>query len=420
MRETDIIIMGAGCSGTSLAHHLENLGFSGKIELYDGRTSFNREQRWCSWGEIPPSLEHLAKHSWENCLVSNGNYLKKCSSQKVTYKQIYAPDFFNFFHSKWSEESSGIKLFLGQKISKVKQKNNFVEVQTDGGMVRAKYVFDARNKGNQNVLELNDGKNVYLHQTFLGWKVKFPRAVFDPETFTLMDFSVPQTNGLSFIYVLPYTETEALIESTSFSEETLDWHFHLSNVENYLSKVFGTDYEIINEESGKLPMTTAPLPTKLDENIFGIGIAGGHIRPSSGYAFHRIQRHNQKIAEAIIAGKPIPEEVAPSKFKFFDSVFLEAIKSKPETAHRFFMKLFSSVEIGSLTRFLLDESNFSDDLKVVLALPKLQFLKAFLNSSFKRIGFPKYAGKKIPKTEPDLSGSLDGLGTRSVVRYPSR
>jgi lycopene beta-cyclase len=416
MKETDIIIIGAGCSGTSLAHYLETEGFSGKIDIYDSRTKFDRDQRWCSWGKMPDSFKPVIKHSWHKWAVCDKRDQIIKSSGKHTYSEIYAPDFFKHFHSKWTESSSKTQIHLGEKITEIKQKEGFVEVETNCGKSRAKLVFDARNNGSKNIESLKSTKSVYLHQTFLGWKVKFKKPVFDPETVTLMDFSVRQTIDLSFIYILPYSETEALVESTCFGETPLGWEVHFTNVEDYLSEKFGNDYEILGEESGNLPMTTAQINPKPGENIYAIGIAGGHARPSSGYAFYRIQRHTQQIAKAIVAGKPIPLNFSAKKYDFYDGVFLQAIRMKPEIAHEFFMKLFAKVSSESLIRFLVDESSFGDDFKVVKAMPKVDFLKAFLKNILNKLNFTKYVGNKISRPKRNLRDSVDNFASRPVVR----
>ena len=40
--------------------------------------------------------------------------------------------------------------------------------------------------------------------------------MFDAETVTLMDFDVPQEQGLHFMYVLPFSANEALVDRLTF------------------------------------------------------------------------------------------------------------------------------------------------------------------------------------------------------------
>ncbi|NJM53270.1 MAG: FAD-binding oxidoreductase [Blastocatellia bacterium] len=83
MKKADILILGAGCSGTSLAHYLENFGYTGKIVLLDSRTNFDREQRWCSWLEIPKTMSGLVQKSWQNWTVCDENYSTTQTSEKI-------------------------------------------------------------------------------------------------------------------------------------------------------------------------------------------------------------------------------------------------------------------------------------------------------------------------------------------------
>ncbi len=372
MTEIDILILGAGCAGTSLAHYLEQAGYDGSVALVDGRTSFDQEQRWCSWADLPASLLSLVEHSWREWGICDEKRLVVRSSEKFTYRQIYAPHFFQKFHSPWRDPKTATNLHLGEFVQKIQPRDGAVEVATNSRRWRAQLVFDARHAGglvkNQKIVS-----SVHLHQTFLGWTVKYPHPVFNTKTAIIMDFRTAQIDGVNFIYVLPYSETEALVESTAFNSSPARWETHLLAVTRYLEQNFGAGYEIKAEESGALPMMTRSLPTKLHPRIYAIGVAGGAARPSSGYAFHRIQRQTAALARTIVDGETLPTKVAANKYNLLDAIFLEALERRPAAAQEIFTALFERVAPDALIRFLLDESSWRDDLAVVGALPKLQF-----------------------------------------------
>ena len=415
MKQADILILGAGCAGTSLAHYLEDFGYDGRVVLLDSRARFNHEQRWCSWAKLPKSFESLVQKSWKKWMVCDENRSVTQNSNEFSYQQIYAPQFFKHFHSRWQNSDTLISMSLGEKVGRIQDKSSFVEVTTDREIWRAGLVFDARHQGSANIKNLEKTNKIYLHQTFLGWKIKFPRAVFDQETATLMDFRTVQNDGVSFIYVLPYSDCEALVESTSFSQTSTLFGNHLKAITEYIAENFGDDYEINAEESGKLPMTTTKLPTKLSERVHAIGVAGGNARPSSGYAFSRIQRQTSEIARAIVQNYQIPPNVAPRKYNFFDAVFLEAIAKNPLTAKDSFLRMFTDVNADALIRFLIDESSYSDDLAVILALPKIRFGMASLRSlwhSFK-LQDERKQGFKI--SDDSLRDSVDKPSRRQFA-----
>ena len=88
-------------------------------------------------------------------------------------------------------------------------------------------------------------------QHFIGFEVRAPKPVFDPETVILMDFRVDQSQGMHFIYLLPFSATEALVESTLFSASTLDEDFYTGAIDSYLQRYFDlTSFEILRRERG--------------------------------------------------------------------------------------------------------------------------------------------------------------------------
>jgi len=420
VKKADILILGAGCAGTSLAHYLEDFGYAGKIVLLDSRTNFKREQRWCSWARLPASLAPLVQKSWQSWTVGDEFNSTTRSSEKFSYQQIYAPDFFRHFHSRWQTSEKPIEMSLGEKVESVEDKTGYVEVITNRETWRANTVFDARHQGSANFRNAKNTNGVYLHQTFLGWKIEFPRAVFDERNATLMDFRTAQTDGVNFIYVLPYSDREALVESTSFSANPTVWGNHLNAVTKYIGENFGEDYDIKAEESGELPMTTAKLLTKSGKRIFNIGIAGGAARPSSGYAFHRIQRQTSEIARAMVDEKKIPNTFVSRKYDFFDAVFLEAIARNPASAKNLFLQMFEKVSPDSLTRFLTDESSLADDLAVINALPKLSFGTAGWQSLRRNFAADNERDGKTESSHGTLYNSLGKSARRLVARRVER
>ena len=76
-------------------------------------------------------------------------------------------------------------------------------------------------------------KNAML-QHFLGQEVEVNKPVFDTSTAILMDFRVDQSQGMHFIYLLPYSPTQALVESTLFTTTVSDREYYLDAIENYL------------------------------------------------------------------------------------------------------------------------------------------------------------------------------------------
>jgi hypothetical protein len=77
-------------------------------------------------------------------------------------------------------------------------------------------------------------QHAYLHQHFIGWFVKTEHPVFDADSALMMDFSVEQRGNTRFMYVLPTSPQEALVEYTLFSDTLLSEREYEQAISEYL------------------------------------------------------------------------------------------------------------------------------------------------------------------------------------------
>jgi lycopene beta-cyclase len=82
-----------------------------------------------------------------------------------------------------------------------------------------------------------------------------------------MDFSVEQKGNTRFMYVLPTSKTEALLEYTLFSKELLSKEEYETEIQKYIENLGITEYEIIEKEQGNIPMTCYPFWKHNTKNI---------------------------------------------------------------------------------------------------------------------------------------------------------
>ena len=105
----------------------------------------------------------------------------------------------------------------------------------------------------------------------------------------------PSETGPPF-YVLPFSERRALFEYTVFSPPPraprLPGRAPIGAVSSGL-----TDYDITREEYGNIPMTDRHIRQRWSPRVFNIGVVGGMSKPTTGYAFHRIQRQVEHPGE---------------------------------------------------------------------------------------------------------------------------
>ena len=106
-----------------------------------------------------------------------------------------------------------------------------------------------------------------------------------------MDFRCDQSQGVHFIYILPFSSTNALVESTRISETLCPRKFYKEEIKTYLSqKLDYGEYKIISEER-KIPMGQL---TKHDSRYLGIGSNGNCLRKRSDTLL--IQFNNKRDA----------------------------------------------------------------------------------------------------------------------------
>jgi lycopene beta-cyclase len=106
------------------------------------------------------------------------------------------------------------------------------------------------------------------------------------------------------------------------------------------------------------------------------GLAAGAARPSTGFAFKRIQHWAQLCAEAIINGRLGFDFQSDNRvLKWMDNIFLNAIKENPAIAPLLFISLAHNVPPDKLARFLTDRPKYGDYFSIIRALPKLPLLR---------------------------------------------
>lgn len=392
----EFIITGAGCAGLSLVWHLLEAGIDSSVLLIDSRESYVNDRTWCYWRVEETPFDDLADHSWSSWEVhANSNLEAVGSCENYPYLHLRSDAFYHRVLERISR-SPQVTLALGEQILGYRREGEQVVVRTSGGEYNGRRVFDSsgiladerRQAGSARKVKSVEGGRWLQH--FLGQQIRVQRPVFRTDRIRLMDHRVDQARGPHFMYLLPFTESTALIENTYFFNAPLSPSEHRAEIAHYLSETYGIDrdeYEVLGEESGRIPMGSGNrgrAGRSADELITPIGIPGGAARAATGYAFLRIQRQSREIAARLAAGRKLKSSggsFGAAKYKFFDQVMLEALARSPEMAPSFFAMLFKRANSGSVVRFLTERSNLIDDLQVVNALLKPDFLRMILRLS---------------------------------------
>jgi lycopene beta-cyclase len=381
--DADLIIVGAGAAGLSLAARLSLDGHGRSIRtiLLEPRSEYVRDRTWCFWNVIDHPFEDCVSHRWSTWRVAASSPSRRIDRSWPQLAYQHLPS--DAFYAKAKgllERNSDVELRLGVRVDHVEQTSGageMVEVSTDSGTLRARLVVDTRPRGGRLDASPSTGPSGRLLQHFHGQTVRVDRPVFDPGVATVMDFLDGGTTGIHFMYLLPYDDRTALVEDTWFSAEPRPVERYREEISAYLSSRYDIErYEELHAETGAIPMDPNPLPPPPSPRILDAGVRGGAARPSTGYAFLAIQRQAERLAHRLADWAqdptrdppPSPRYYSP-RSSFLDRVFVSHIARHPERAPDLFLRMFDRVRPDSLVRFLFDGGRLADDLRVMAALP---------------------------------------------------
>ena len=380
------IILGAGCAGLSLAWYMLEAGIKDSILLLDQRREYKNDRTWCYWSVEPTPFDDLADFSWKSWEVFSDQSARAVSdSACYPYLYLSSEQFYRRVQNRL-RESPQVTLRLGQHVKGYEEVGGKVVVHTTDGSFSGRQLFNSVG-GQPAKLPQSDEKPQWL-QHFHGQRIQTNRPVFNSNRLTLMDHRVSQKDGPHFIYLLPFSPTEALVENTYFFSTVVSPTRHRTEIADYLSRINNLklwDYEVLDEEAGAIPMGRYETSNQHDGLIRSIGVISGAARPATGYAFLRIQRQCRQIAACLAAGKRVPvktQAFGSRKYDLFDEIMLRVLRKSPQLAPAFFTALFQGAPSDSVVRFLSERSSFADDLWVIRSLLQPDFIRLLLSSAW--------------------------------------
>lgn len=378
----DYVIGGAGLAGLTLAWKMIESGLlSDKTLLIIEPDSKNKNDRtWCFWEESEPWLTQFPiKQQWESAEIWGKNFHNISALHPFSYYKIEGKDFYHFVKSQ-IELAPNITWISERVTGEDAQKQ---QVSTPTRTFYFQYYFFKNYFSNSQLPSLNPKGKQFIWQHFLGWTIQTKAEHFNPDVITYMDLRVPKvTKGLSFAYILPQSETEALVEYTLFSADLWKKEAYEQALRNYIEQTLGIDqYDIIDEEYNKIPMTNA-IFSKREGNIIPIGTLAGTVKPSTGYSFVRNYKHVQKIVHSLQSGKNDFAVDASLRFKFYDEVLINVLNTGKADGQKVFQSLYEKNDLRLLFHFLNEETSLLQDLKIMNSVPKAAFIKAVWEELF--------------------------------------
>ena len=216
-----------------------------------------------------------------------------------------------------------------------------------------------------------------MYQHFFGCEVETDNDCFNENIVDLMNFDCPQDGGLHFFYTLPFSKNKALIETTWYSKTIKKQSEYQNEIDHYLREK-NIKGKITYTEYGAIPLnlTKNNKESSSSKDYIKIGSAGGLTRASTGYTFQAIQSFSEQLAGNLKLDRKLTvPNIRHKKYDFLDEIFLSVMEHEYKSMPGIFFNLFKNSDSITTISFLSDRSNWIQDLKVILSMPKLIFIK---------------------------------------------
>lgn len=369
----DLLILGAGCAGLSLANALRRQGSAldfPRIAVIESGEAFASNKTWGFWHprEVAPQVPIGASfEEWSFSLP--GVEPVRHQSERWRYAVVEGAPFFRATGQAVLADPR-VEVRMRCPVVEVRETPGAIRVVTAGGDYLSRYVIDTRSP------ERSHLEQSRLFQVFLGAEVRIPQAV-GPRSVALMENMESDSLGFRFDYVVPLSNDRILVEATRFSVHPLGPETLESDLQATLKRYLpGEGAQVERKEWGMIPMGLPVERSRHKAHWVRAGARGGAVRASSGYAFAEIQDWAWKCAAKVLNGKaPIEHPARARALQWMDALFLEVLRAEPERAPDLFWRIARTVPADSFVRFMIGRASSADMFTVIRALPPRPFLR---------------------------------------------
>ncbi|WP_027000022.1 beta-carotene 15,15'-dioxygenase, Brp/Blh family [Eisenibacter elegans] len=384
--EASLAIVGGGGAGMHLLYALHQSGYlaTHRVLVFEPTQKWGENDRtWCFWAastdNIIRDLAPAISYSWDAVALKDQDQ----SIAPFGYYHIRSADFYAQVYAACCQYTS--LSWIEARVNTLQPCMGGWQICTDSGEVyTVSQVYNSSMLVPKNWNANQAVRDIPLWQSFVGWRIRLdqPRWKDNPRVFQLMNFEVAQQEQCQFVYVLPFSATEALVELTRFGAAFLDKEGAQPVLDTWIRTHLGP-YTILETELGRIPMSTALYADNHTQPLPGyqpLGTVAGAVKSTTGYAFQTMYTHAQAIARALQS--PQAQSVGyqainrKKRFVFYDRLLLHLLLCFPSLGKPIFERLFAGVPVWMVLKFLDEKTTLLQELRIFASLPLRPFLWA--------------------------------------------
>jgi lycopene beta-cyclase len=371
MAAYDFVIAGGGLAGLSLACHMVRSPLCGaSILIIDRRAAPNHDRLWSYWTDQPTLFDPVVEHAWSQLHIASPNYARTVDLSGYRYELIRGIELDRFARRELALHAN--VHFRSGKVEAIVDEPDGARVYIEGEAIRAGWVFDSTH------WPANRQRSTgCLAMHFKGWTLETSQPAFNAQAATFLDTRTSQQAGLRFFYCLPYSDREALVEYVVYGEAPPTPGEAQAALHHYMCATLGVaDYKIVSEEAGYLPIRSTYHTRRRGRHHLAIGARAGLIKPTTGFAFRRIQQDAAAIVRSLLqTGRPWKLPAVSRRHRLYDALLLDVLARPGHALPGIFDALFEHNSVKQVLRFLDEATTPAEDLALIGTLPSGPFLR---------------------------------------------
>ena len=125
-------------------------------------------------------------------------------------------------------------------------------------------------------------------------------------------------------------------------------------------------------------MTSFKFQELNSKSILNIGTVGGWTKASTGYTFYNTSKKTKDLVAFLKNEDDLSLFAKRTKFWFYDLLLLDVLANNNKKGSALFASILKKVNVKTILKFLGEDSNIREDLKVITSVSPKPFVMAIV------------------------------------------